>query len=84
MIVATQEYSDGSRPHAKEGMLRPWKRSISKMAVFCGTSAAGAEPSFGDVNSETLSADCGECHIERGVSHDPLVPNWPDRNPSTR
>ena len=86
MIVATQEYSSGSRPHmAKEGMLKALEKvDIEKMAVYFAAQVPPVRepPSFGDVNrGETLSADCGECHGERGVSHDPLVPSLAGQEP---
>lgn len=86
IILATQEYSKGSRPHmAKEGMLKALEKvDVEKMAVYFAAQVPPVRepPSFGDVSrGESLSADCGECHGDRGVSHDPLIPSLAGQEP---
>ncbi|HLF32326.1 MAG TPA: hypothetical protein VI566_15030 [Xanthomonadales bacterium] len=80
MIVATGEYSSGSRPHAaKEDMLKALAQvDVEKMAVYFAAQVPPVRqpPSFGDVKrGETLTADCSECHGPQGISRDPLVPS---------
>ena len=80
LIVATQEYKDGSRGHVeKEEMLKGLEQvDIEKMAMYFASQvpAIREAPPFGDpVAGEPLSASCGGCHGARGVSHDPMVPS---------
>jgi cytochrome c553 len=87
LIVATQEYADGSRGHAgKQEMLEGLDQvDIEKMAMYFAAQAPQLRepPAFGDpAAGETLSASCGECHGSRGVSHEPLVPNLAGQEPT--
>jgi cytochrome c553 len=87
LIVATQEYADGSRGHAgKEAMLRELDQvDIEKMAMYFSAQAPSLRepPPFGDpVAGEALTAICGSCHGARGISHDPLVPNLAGQEPT--
>ena len=87
LIVATQEYADGSRGHeGKEEMLRELNDvDIEKMAMYFAAQAPRLRepPSFGDPQAgEALSANCGSCHGYRGVSHDPLIPNLAGQEPT--
>ena len=87
LIVATQEYADGSRGHAgKEGMLKGLEQvDIEKMAMYFAAQAPQLRepPPFGDpLQGEAQSADCGGCHGSRGVSHDPMVPNLAGQEPT--
>lgn len=87
LIVATQEYADGSRGHAgTEEMLAGLDQvDIEKMAMYFAAQAPRLReaPEFGDpVAGEALSASCGECHGSRGVSHEPLVPNLAGQEPT--
>lgn len=86
MIIATGEYSNGSRPHAaQEGMLKALAQvDVEKMAMYFAAQVPPVRqpPSFGDVErGETLSADCGECHGPQGSSRDPLVPSLAGQEP---
>jgi len=86
LIVSTQEYKDGSRGHAeKEEMLKDLERiDIEKMAMYFASQVPPAReaPPFGDpVAGEPLSASCGGCHGERGISHDPMVPSLASQEP---
>jgi cytochrome c553 len=86
LIVSTQEYLDGSRGHAgKEEMLQGLKQvDIERMAMyFAAQSPAVREaPSFGDPRrGESLSSACADCHGDRGISQDPLVPNLAGQEP---
>ena len=87
LIVATQEYADGSRGHVeKEEMLRGLDQvDIEKMAMYFAAQAPSMRepPAFGDPQAgEALSASCGECHGARGISHEPLVPNLAGQEPT--
>jgi cytochrome c553 len=87
LIVATQEYADGSRGHAgKQEMLEGLKQvDIEKMAMYFAAQAPQLRepPPFGDPRQgEAQSADCGSCHGSRGVSHDPMVPNLAGQEPT--
>jgi cytochrome c553 len=87
LIVATQEYADGSRGHVeKQAMLRELDRvDIEKMAMYFAAQAPSPRgaPPFGDPDrGEALSAGCGECHGARGVSHDPLIPSLAGQEPT--
>lgn len=87
LIVSTQEYKDGSRGHAeKEEMLRDLEQvDIEKMAMYFAAQIPPAReaPPFGDpVAGEPLSAGCGACHGERGVSHEPMVPSLAGQEPN--
>jgi len=87
LIVATQEYADGSRGNAeKKAMLKELDRvDIEKMAMYFAAQAPSRReaPPFGDPErGEALSAGCGECHGARGVSHDPLVPSLAGQEPN--
>lgn len=87
LIVATQEYADGSRGHVgKEEMLRGLDQvDIEKMAMYFAAQAPRLRepPAFGDPQAgEALSASCGECHGARGISHEPLVPNLAGQEPT--
>jgi cytochrome c553 len=87
LIVATQEYADGSRGHAgKAEMLEGLGQvDIEKMAMYFAAQAPQLRepPPFGDPQrGEAESADCGSCHGSRGVSHDPMVPNLAGQEPT--
>jgi len=87
LIVATQEYKDGSRGHVeKEEMLKGLAQiDIEKMAMYFASQvpAIREAPPFGDpVAGEPLSASCGGCHGARGVSHDPMVPSLASQEPN--
>jgi cytochrome c553 len=87
LIVATQEYADGSRGHAgKEDMLKGLDEvDIEKMAMYFSAQAPSLRepPLFGDPQAgEARTAMCGSCHGARGVSHDPLVPNLAGQEPT--
>ncbi|MEE8495723.1 MAG: c-type cytochrome [Xanthomonadales bacterium] len=87
LIVATQEYKDGSRGHAeKEEMLKGLEQvDVEKMAMYFASQipAAREAPPFGDpVAGEPLSAICGGCHGARGVSHEPTVPSLASQEPN--
>lgn len=87
LIVATQEYADGTRGHVeKEAMLRGLDQvDIEKMAMYFAAQAPELRPAppFGDpALGEPLTAVCGSCHGARGVSHDPLVPNLAGQEPT--
>jgi cytochrome c553 len=86
LIVATQEYKDGSRGHVeKEEMLRDLERiDIEKMAMYFAAQIPPVReaPSFGDpAAGEPLTANCGACHGERGISHESLVPSLAGQEP---
>jgi len=86
LIVSTQEYKDGSRGHAeKEEMLKDLEQiDIEKMAMYFAAQIPPAReaPPFGDPTAgEPLSASCGGCHGEHGISHDPLVPSLASQEP---
>jgi cytochrome c553 len=87
LIVATQEYADGSRGHVgKQEMLEGLDQvDIEKMAMYFAAQAPQLRqpPEFGDPTAgEALSAPCGECHGSRGISHEPLIPNLAGQEPS--
>jgi cytochrome c553 len=87
LIVATQEYADGSRGHAgKEEMLKELDRvDIEKMAMYFSAQAPQVRepPPFGDPQAgEAQTAICGSCHGARGISHEPLVPNLAGQEPT--
>jgi len=86
LIVSMQEYARGLRGHQeKEAMLREMEQvDIEKMALYFASQIPPVRqpPEFGDpARGEPLSASCGECHGERGVSHDPLVPSLAGQQP---
>jgi cytochrome c553 len=86
LIIATQEYSNGSRPHAKkDAMLKALAQvDVEKMAMYFAAQVPPVRqpPSFGDVKrGETLTASCAECHGPQGISHDPLVPSLAGQEP---
>jgi cytochrome c553 len=87
LIVATQEYADGSRGHAgKEQMLQGLDQvDIEKMAMYFSAQAPRLRepPPFGDPQQgEALTAVCGSCHGARGISHEPLIPNLAGQEPT--
>jgi cytochrome c553 len=87
LIVATQEYADGSRGHVeKEEMLRGLDNvDIEKMAMYFSSQAPELRdpPSFGDpAAGEPLTAICGSCHGALGVSQDPMIPNLAGQEPT--
>jgi len=85
LIVATQEYANGSRGHVeKEEMLRGMDDvDIEKMAMYSQTPDRRDPPPFGDpVAGEPLTAICGSCHGDRGVSQDPMIPNLAGQDPT--
>jgi cytochrome c553 len=87
LIVAMQEYADGSRGHAgKEKMLNELNQvDIEKMAMYFAAQAPKLRepPAFGDPRKgEALTAVCGKCHGARGISHDPMVPNLAGQEPT--
>ena len=86
LIVATQEYRNGSRGHAdKTAMLEGLEDiDIEKMAMYFAAQSAPvrAAPAFGDpVAGKVESARCGQCHGARGVSNEPLVPSLAGQDP---
>jgi len=87
LIVSTQEYQDGSRGHVeKEEMLKDLKQiDIEKMAMYFASQVPPAReaPPFGDPKAgEPLSASCGGCHGEYGISDDPLIPSLASQEPT--
>ncbi len=87
LIVATQEYADGSRGHAeKEEMMRGLGDvDIEKMAMYFSSQTPELRdpPPFGDpAAGEPLTAICGSCHGDRGVSQDPMIPNLAGQEPT--
>jgi cytochrome c553 len=87
LIVATQEYADGSRGHAgKQEMLEGLDQvDIEKMAMYFSAQAPRLRepPAFGDPEAgEALTAVCGSCHGARGISHEPLTPNLAGQEPT--
>jgi cytochrome c553 len=87
LIVATQEYADGSRGHAgKEKMLQGLDDvDIEKMAMYFAAQAPRLRqpPPFGDpAQGEALTAACGRCHGARGISHEPFIPNLAGQEPN--
>jgi cytochrome c553 len=87
LIVATQEYANGSRGHVeKEQMLAGLDDvDIEKMAMYFASQAPEPRdpPPFGDVQAgEPLTAICGSCHGARGISPDPMVPNLAGQEPN--
>ena len=86
LIVATQEYKEGTRGHVeKEEMLKGLEQiDIEKMAMYFASQVPTAReaPPFGDpVAGEPLTASCGRCHGARGVSYDPMVPSLASQDP---
>lgn len=86
LMVSTQEYARGERGHQeKEAMLQGMEQvDIEKMALYFAAqhSPQREPPDFGDpARGEPLSAACGECHGERGISHEPLVPSLAGQEP---
>jgi len=86
VIVATQEYANGSRPHGKkEAMFNALAQvDVEKMAMYFAAQVPPVRqpPSVGDAKrGEALSADCSECHGPQGISHDPLVPSLAGQEP---
>jgi cytochrome c553 len=87
LIVATQEYANGSRGHAeKEAMLSGLgDLDIEKMAMYFAAQMPELRdpPPFGDVEAgEPLTAICGGCHGANGMGEDPLVPNLAGQEPT--
>jgi len=87
LIVATQEYANGSRGHIeKEEMLRGMDDvDIEKMAMYFASQTPDRRdpPPFGDpAAGEPLTAICGSCHGDRGVSQDPMIPNLAGQEPT--
>ena len=87
LIVATQEYADGSRGHVgKEKMLQGLDQvDIEKMAMYFAAQAPRLRepPTFGDpAAGEALTAVCGRCHGARGISHEPMTPNLAGQEPN--
>jgi cytochrome c553 len=87
LIIATQEYADGSRGHAgKQQMLEGLDQvDIEKMAMYFSAQAPKLRepPPFGDPEAgEALTAICGGCHGARGISHEPLIPNLAGQEPT--
>jgi len=87
LIVAMQEYADGSRGHeGKEEMLKELNQvDIEKMAMYFAAQAPQLRqpPPFGDPQKgEALTAVCGGCHGARGISHDPMIPNLAGQEPT--
>ena len=86
LITSTQEYRSGNRGHdEKADMLRGLEQvDIEKMAIYFASQAPlkRKAPPFGDpVAGEPLSADCGGCHGERGISHEPMTPSLAGQEP---
>lgn len=86
LIVATQEYKDGTRGHAeKSEMLNEIEQiDIEKMAMYFAAQSAPAReaPPFGDpLVGKADSAPCGKCHGANGISHKPLVPSLAAQEP---
>jgi cytochrome c553 len=86
LIASTREYARGERGHQeKEAMLQGMEQiDIEKMALYFASQQSPVRPAppFGDpVKGEPLSAVCGECHGERGISHEPLVPSLAGQEP---
>jgi len=87
LIVATQEYANGSRGHeGKAEMLSELGDvDIEKMAMYFAsqTPEVRERPPFGDpAAGEPLTAVCGSCHGDRGISPDPLIPNLAGQEPT--
>jgi cytochrome c553 len=86
LIVATQEYKDGTRINEdKSEMLAELEQiDIEKIAMYFASQSAPARdrPPFGDPSvGKAESAKCGKCHGARGISHDPLVPSLAGQEP---
>jgi cytochrome c553 len=87
LIISIQEYARGERGHKeKEAMLQGMEQvDIEKMALYFASQipATREAPPFGDpARGEPLSGTCGECHGDRGISHDPLVPSLAGQEPN--
>lgn len=86
LIVATQEYKNGTRGHVeKVDMLNEVEQiDIEKMAMYFAAQSAPARqaPPFGDpLAGKADSAPCGKCHGANGISHKPLVPSLAAQEP---
>lgn len=86
LIVAIEEYSDGTRKHTgQEDMLTEMRQvDIERIAMYFASQSAPARPAppFGDpVSGKAESARCGECHGAKGVSHEALVPSLAGQEP---
>lgn len=86
LIVAIEEYSDGTRMHTDQGdMLAEMRQvDIERIAIYFASKSAPARPApaFGDpVSGKAESAKCGECHGANGVSHEALVPSLAGQEP---
>ena len=86
LIFSILEYKNGSRGHfEKEQMLSGLNTvDIEKMAMYFASQVAPLRepPLTGDPQAgEGLSADCVDCHGERGVSHDPYLPSLAGQEP---
>lgn len=87
LIVATQEYANGSRGHeGKEEMLSELGDvDIEKMAMYFASQTPELRdpPPFGDpAAGEPLTAVCGSCHGDRGISQDPMTPILAGQEPT--
>jgi len=87
LIASIQEYARGERGHQeKEAMLQGLEQvDIEKMALYFASQVPERRdpPPFGDPQrGEPLSGTCGECHGDRGISHDPLVPSLAGQEPN--
>jgi cytochrome c553 len=87
LIVSIQEYARGERGHQeKQAMLDGLEQvDIEKMALYFASQLPPQReaPPFGDpVRGEPLTATCGACHGDRGISHDPLVPSLAGQEPN--
>lgn len=87
LIIATHEYKTGERKHDdKNEMLKGLEQvDIEKMAMYFASQVAPPReaPAFGDpAAGKTASAKCAKCHGERGISHQPLIPNLAGQEPA--
>lgn len=81
-ISAVNAYLDGSRKMAtkeKEAMIKALNQvDIESMALYFAQQqpAQRTAPPVGNIAAgEPLSAECGACHGEKGVSSDPKIPS---------
>lgn len=81
-IAAVKAYLDGTRKMAtkeKEAMIKALNQvDIEAMALYFAQQqpAQRTAPPVGNIAAgEPLSAECGACHGEKGVSSDPKVPS---------
>jgi len=86
LVVAIQEYHHGERKTASmKSMLRTSSKSdIEKLALYFASQnpAQRPAPTFGDpAAGEPLSAVCGGCHGDRGVSADASTPSLAGQDP---